>query len=367
MSLGAIKKDGFLVKSKRPSLSNVSLISLRNSLQAYSRTYSSVIRHLNEAATSGVKEVEISDEDGIYNYSVRYIDYACSAITNFHHFCELVIKDILTKIHPLMAVDAANQHAILHQLLLGEDVAAEEIDSLQQIEFSKAHERLQKLIAVDRIPIQYVFIAEYKEFLQTINYLRNRIVHRGVYILNYKALDELFAKHALPFMFKVLSLEDYNTNNLWRPKPIHLNFDPLSEISSSWPQGAQYPFQKIALLKELTKAAYELPGELKFNNATRKYKSLLSRHESERIEKMAELIKNDNFGDFIASCPVCSFKSLVVFEDAIDHEHGETGQIIQEPYIYAIKCAYCTFDLFAEVEPIPEFNLPIPNYWERSA
>ncbi|MDD1416823.1 hypothetical protein MEN41_20020 [Dolichospermum sp. ST_con] len=42
---------------------------------------------------------------------------------------------------------------------------------------------------------QLFFLTDCKEMLETLNALRNKVWHRGLYILNYEALDELVGKY----------------------------------------------------------------------------------------------------------------------------------------------------------------------------
>mgnify|MGYP000671435205 CR=1 FL=1 len=136
MNIDAIQKDGFSINEARSKIQNIAFISLRIALRSYFRTYQSLgynIRFLdNESFDVDVKNAK---------YNMKYIEDFCIAITNFQLFVELVIKDILSKVHPLLAIDAAKKHDLLFDLLRGSKPSEEELQQIKQLEFSEVFNR----------------------------------------------------------------------------------------------------------------------------------------------------------------------------------------------------------------------------------
>src|SRR4051794_27298447 len=84
-------------------------------------------------------------------YSTNYIENASGAITNFHHFAELILKDILKRQHALLSVDASDKTLLFYDLLRGKDVKEDDIQKMKQIEFSMALKRIRDLIKDNRL------------------------------------------------------------------------------------------------------------------------------------------------------------------------------------------------------------------------
>ncbi|RWS51241.1 hypothetical protein DN586_25970, partial [Enterobacter cloacae] len=173
-------------------------------------------------------------EDVDKNYSLSYYESCTETIVHFQHFFELACKHILKNEHPLLADVASKKAVVLSKLLKGEMLNEIEDNSLQSIEFSEAISRLLELIKNESINDFKLlnFILSGEEVLRTVNSLRNRIWHRGLFVLRYEALDELVCRFILPLVSEFLSLNLFYGNEInWKYKDLHCNVDPISELS----------------------------------------------------------------------------------------------------------------------------------------
>ena len=73
-----------------------------------------------------------------------------------------------------------------------------------------------------------------KQWLEKINSLRNRISHRGAFVLRYNALNELFGKYILPFVIKVTSLPQYNSIMMWKLNMCNDEIHPIEDIINEY-------------------------------------------------------------------------------------------------------------------------------------
>jgi hypothetical protein len=325
-------------------------------LKAFFSTYKSMkySLHLFDSERS------YDQETVIFNHPYSYCLACAETIIHFQHFIELVFKEILQKEHPLLAVDASSRPIILHKLLKGETIVAGDQVGLKSIEFSEAHERLQKLIAKRRIgDASFDFIVQANEFLKNLNGLRNRIWHRGVFILRYPALDELIGKFALPFVKSVIGLDGYSgLDGLWKYSDLNCGIDPIEEIVSELRKDT-YDLGKVGFLKELGRAAYENPI------VNDRHLDIFSSEYRRRAEQAATAeFGGANISD-ICNCPVCGVKSLVVFDD-IETEGDDPltrAPIRAFRYTWQIKCMCCTFEINHHLKNPSEYGFSIADYW----
>src|ERR1035437_7529605 len=112
MDIKDIVNEGFLINEVKENLGDLAFISLRISLKAYFNTYKNLSYHL-------IDDHNIPEDEKDRYLTLPYIENACEAISHFHHFIELIIKDILRQKHILLATDASKQTIILNDLLEG--------------------------------------------------------------------------------------------------------------------------------------------------------------------------------------------------------------------------------------------------------
>ena len=254
MDLKDIVNDGYLLGGVQAKFSDIALLSLRTAMKAYFSTYRPM-RHSLHLYAVGARPDERTLE---HNIPHEYCEFAAEAILHFQHFIELIVKDILRREHPLLADVASDDAVILHKLLMSEPLSLDEERGLRSLEFSESYKRLHKLIGAGRVDAkEFGFVADGKPWIDQLNVLRNRIWHRGAYVLHYPALDELVGRYILPFVVQVAELERYDLP-MWRHKKLSCGIDPIEEIVR---EVATSPFdlKKVAFLKELGRAAYNCP------------------------------------------------------------------------------------------------------------
>jgi hypothetical protein len=361
MDINKIKESGFLLNSEEyANVNNVAFLSLRNALHNYFSTYSSVKYQLGKIQRNTGSLMDPDEEKVFYNS--RYIDNACSAITSFHHFVELIIKDILFREHPLLALEAEDKHDIFYDLLFQKEIDEKAYENLKQIEFSKAFKRLKTLIKSGKIdPQKYHFIVDskYDNFLNGLSFLRNRIIHRGVFVLEYTALDALFGMYALPFLLELIGLEEYGKNHWWRYRSLAIELDPIDEIINAYRENSTN-MGKIALLKELGKAAYSNPLQYSSKHET-EFFNFFDREIVEKAELISKHITRN--GDSETQCPVCDTNALVLYQDSADIFDDSGEEIGCETFIFKVECQCCSLELNGEVGDIKKMGLQLPDYW----
>jgi hypothetical protein len=266
-----IYEDGFTLERDSENITGLALLSLKLALKGYFSTYSTMKYSLHAFDKDfRDKYCEIVDID---KHSSSYVESSTEAILHLHHFAELVFKDILRAEHPLLADDIRNQPIILHKLIKGESLADGDRLKLKSIDFGEALKRLSSLAKGKRISehSRYNFISDYEPFFEKLNELRNRLWHRGIYILRYPALDEFFGKYALPFIQNVTSLPDYSGNErFWKYQKLSCDIDPIKLIVKEFCETSDNPYNigKIAMLKELGRAAYHQPQKIRDHGRT---------------------------------------------------------------------------------------------------
>jgi len=255
MDINKIISEGFLLKEFSQKDENIAFISLKLSLKSFFSTYYSFRGKMHYITDALKKEDEYEEK-----YTKHYIENCCESILHFHHFTELIFKDILYREHPLLAIDSSQKPKILFNLLKNIEVNDVELENLKLLEFAVILERLKKLIDDNLIcNSKYKFISDASAWLKKLNTLRNRITHRGTYILRYKSLDYLFGKYALPFLINIINLVEYKDRDaLWKYEEIDVDINPIEEIINSM-KSNKYDIIKIALLKEIGRSAYNNP------------------------------------------------------------------------------------------------------------
>ncbi|MCU4158255.1 hypothetical protein J1N10_19940 [Carboxylicivirga sp. A043] len=353
MNINEIQNDGFYIRDTHPRVKNMAFLSLSMALKAYFETYKSMSFRF-----SHLKDTSVSPEDRDY-YSASYIENASEAIFHLQHFLELFIKELLEKEHKLLAIDVKKKHTLLFDLIKGNTYDESLLENERHIEFSEALERIVLLIKENRIDREkYEFIVDSNTWLKSLNTLRNRIAHRGVFILRYQALDYLFGKHVFPFLKQLLTLEG-NENRFSDLKLKSPNGEVLiiDEIIKHFESEA-YNISKIALLKELGRACFENPTKYQFITG--------DTHERRRAELIAEEIsKLEDIGEVLV-CPVCQTKSLVKYHDYVETYDSNTNEYAGDVQIvYNVTCYCCSLELFSNLGVIKNMNLDLEDYFSE--
>jgi hypothetical protein len=182
-----IKEDGFSLTEAKHQLDSFAMLSLRIALKSYFATYRSMSYCLD--AFTGPSSTKPKDTD--YLHSTEYCTLYGQVIVHCQHFAELVCKDFLRDQHPLLAINLAADPVILLKLAKNEEVAAADHETLNSVEFREGLERVLDLLKAGQLDPRCGFVKQAKPLLESLNRLRNRLLHRGTFILRYRALDEL--------------------------------------------------------------------------------------------------------------------------------------------------------------------------------
>jgi len=355
-NIAQLVTSGFTLPGRGGTLTDLALLSLNVALKAYFSTYN-LMKYSLHLFDSGVKNDQATID---FHHPTSYCLACSETIVHFQHFAELVCKEFLRQDHPLLAVDASSRPVVFHKLLKGEPVPPDDHEELKSIEFSEALDRLSKLIDEGRIGGgQLDFVLQAKEVLQKLNILRNRLWHRGIFILRYPALDELVGAFLLPFMRRIVSMPEYrDLDRFWKYKALACGVDPLDEIITELGTD-QYDLGKVAFLKELGRAAYQNPI-VDVPNV-----GFFTREIRRRAERAASAeLGEANISD-VLSCPVCGVGSLIVYDDVeTEGEDPSTGTYMKAfRYTLQVKCLCCSFEINNHLKNPSEYGFPMEDYW----
>ncbi len=341
--------DGTNLEDKNSNVGGFALHTLKLGLRAYFSTYKACRYGLN------IFERNEDEKTKDKNTPDEFFEYSAETILHFHHFTELIFKDILRTEHPLLADTAPTKPIVMKKLLKGEQLNSEEEAGLRSIEFKETLERLIALINGEQIQNYhfYVFISNNKNMLEKLNTLRNRIWHRGKFILRYDSLDKFVCQYFLPFLREILKLDKYNNHEInWKYRPLKIDFDPLDYL---YEQRDQYDVGKFSFAKELGRAAYENPL-VNADYPLFKIHNELERHKSKRIAEIETTNKS-----LIYECPVCGSNSLVLSDDAETQNQDGDSQTFW--FTWKAKCTCCTFEIYNELKNGKDYGIPIEDYW----
>lgn len=338
------EKSGIIDYNHKIKFKNMAFISLKIAMKSYFSTYNSIAFECEEVSLEDNKE---------------YYEKFISTIVHFHHFFELIIKDILEKEHLLLSIKISSKPVMIHKILMGEEIDEEELSKINSIEFSEALNTLYKLLENDRINDEkYYFLKnkDTKKVLNLLNLFRNKIMHRGRFYLKYEALDEFICKYILGLVKNICSLDDYiNFESEWIfNKKNALNIDILEELKNEFNESI-VNYSKVNLLKEMGRASYSYSiNEDKARLLT-------------KVETRYTLISN------VLECPVCGYKTLINYQDVevdIDELGDEaSGNLmpIKIPYItypYA-KCVCCGFMIEENIGNPSEYGYDFTPFWDE--
>lgn len=295
-------------------------------------------------------EYDYGFNENCIKYEKEYIEAYIETIVHFQHFFELIIKDILENENILLAVRAANEPVILHKLINNEPIEQKEYEKIYSIEFSDALKSVCKLLDAERLDkSKYDFIRKYKLTLEYINTLRNRIWHKGKYILTYRALDELVCKYILPIVKEVVNLEEYRCNQvIWRPKNlIGIDINVINEMIAEMKKESN-DLSKVAFLKEAGRASY--------NKWIYEESNL---HCDDKLIKLTKLENENEILGKIELCPVCGKKTLCIYQhvEEVCNGHGAIIDILG-------KCVNCGFTINRAIKDINEYGYNFNKFWE---
>lgn len=360
--LQEITTDGFRIPDRGGRLVDLGLLSLRIALKSYFSTYQAMKYRLHMFDSKPGFEQDETD----FNHQSPYFEMCAESLVHLQHFAELFIKEVLRKEHELLVSEASSKPLMLYKLVKGEWIETSELEGINTIGFSDACRSFFELLEEGKINNGMSFVSAHKQSLKQLNTLRNRVWHRGTFVLRYPALDRFVGGYILPFIVQVLAMPEYSRLvDVWRYRSLHCGIDPITEILKTF-QGGTYDIGKVAFFKELGRAAYANPirkgGFFKYFDGRTKARAVRI---AEGEAKLGEVER-------VSVCPVCGVESLVVYnETGSNADDLDPEEVLEEPfrkwrYTWQVECACCSFKLQNDVGNASTYGLPIEDYWQET-
>ncbi|MBK7129079.1 MAG: hypothetical protein IPM74_03755 [Crocinitomicaceae bacterium] len=279
-------------------------------------------------------------------------DATVSTILGLHRFFELLLKDILSRIDPFLAVKFLENEKQVIDYLNG-SLSAENV---QTIEFSEANKRIKAAIKYakenptndkNQIALKFEFLIADDTMIRLATW-RNRIIHNGKTLPNIFALDFLVTQRIMPLIKSILDaekdiLKNYTPHYFNTPSGIDL-LDEFLKIEFSHNDFYLNPktdklktnLFRIAHLKELGRGRFYFDPLLPNN---RSYTEPYYEKALDRCFRFAESEKqNEHFHD-IKKCPCCGIKTLVVYKKMT----RDLPNFSKSTDYYFSKCTSCEY------------------------
>jgi hypothetical protein len=351
----------FIETQNNYKINPIGIISLKRAMLSYFSTYEGIMRN------GTIRDTDDNNND---QYPSSYFEYYIDCIVFFQHFFELTIKDLLAYDDELLISTYKNNNSIelIYDLIHNNDTNT---DGINSVEFSDALERIKKLVTKIYSDGSFDFIKKYYEDLKNLNNYRNKALHRGRFILKFEELDRFIGGKIFPIIQDIFNHPYYKgLDKKWRYQSLHCCIDPFDEIIKECKE-LEPNHKKIALLKELGRAAYMQPSKNKGWWTYEKQKKLIE----QKILATAQFetsMPKETLNHFMDTCPVCGETSIISFEDShddydFDEKTGE--QFISDHYewVASIKCVWCSYELdCAYIGDISEFGFTeLYNYFKE--
>ena len=107
-----LAKDGFTTDDVQRSPLGIALLSLRTGLKAYFSSYRSLRYNISLFDPANTDDRATLD----FNHFTPYWEAYSECIVHLHHFFELLVKELLRREHPLLAVDTSGKHEVVYKL-----------------------------------------------------------------------------------------------------------------------------------------------------------------------------------------------------------------------------------------------------------
>jgi hypothetical protein len=344
------ERNSFYFNDIDNDLKHVGFFSLRTAIESYLSTYKAM---KNELVIEKIYAIKKANLDTI-RHSHDYCVLCFKTIIHFQHCFELFIKQILEDEHPLLVVRANTKPVIFHKLLKKDKISEEEYESLFSVEFSDALNTINELIKNKRLDDSYTFIREHSNILKSLNGFRNRMWHKGMFLLRYHALDEFICRYILPLLSLFLELPIFTGyEKVWKYQTGNeLNLDIITELINEFDElKGKSDLSKVALLKEI--------GRIQYSDYY-----LRNNDEVELRLAIEEGYIND-----IKQCPVCNEKTLLncnKIDYDFDEIYGHGGYtLLRIPIAYEshVSCITCAFEVNKFVENLNSYGLRWENFW----
>lgn len=369
MKLKNIKNNEFKIDNDN---NDVVLNSLNIGLKSYFSSYKSIRENFDKRTYS-------------YSHKQDYYENFSETILHFHHFFELILKDLLRKEEELLPLDITCDSYKITELIKKIPLSNDErMEFIQEITSSKKKKKnfntltFYKLLnrtckVIELKPeVKFKFLAKHRSEFDYLNYLRNKIWHQGKVMLKYEAFDFLIGQYILPLVKECLEVseykEKYRSHKIWRFNKNSLEINPFEDIIEEF-KNESPAIDKIAVLKELGRASY-------YSHYGKGFGSIIdSRNQSANQLAQAELENNLSTNE-ILKCPCCAANSLVTYTyteitdiEEVEYEDENGNHRIEEfkdyyEYINKVKCANCGFQLNDKgIKNLKEYEFDVEDYW----
>ncbi|MBA4543958.1 hypothetical protein H1164_13800 [Thermoactinomyces daqus] len=345
-----LERYGMQVPYKDEDKTKSAFVSLKLALKAY---FSTDIVHHHDLDGINVD----TEHDEYLTTLLRYQEIYLQTIFHFHHFFELLIKDTLRKVHPLLPVklsklDDKNSKKIIEVMNNTRAIFRDET-----VEFSTALSRLVSLTRTDyNQPLCELFKNDYNHRTLTfLNQCRNRAWHKGTWVLRYTELDKFIGQRVLPLVLEAINNSLYKGfERSWMyEKPI-ASIDPIQNIIDLTKKD-QIDYNQIALNKAIGRACYNIPkkGRMLFKSYKR----------SKGVLKAKALIEESGDIYDIRECFVCGYESLILFKEE-DWDYDDNGEMIDGWWkILMAECETCKLKIFDRFGEPSVYDSNIPKLW----
>ena len=318
-------------------------------------------------------------EDIAFNFTTDY--NLVFTILGFHRFVELLVKDILRNINPLLAVKFSGKEKDLFSYCDSkteeERIEAKQINTIEYSEtfrrFNRAYKHYDKTsdIYINHLKnYEFIIQQENAETLQLLSDWRNRIMHNGNKFPNILYFDYLISQRVIPIIDKIIKLENiylgkyephfYQTSTgikvIDKILEIKFSYKDFSNDKKSKELG--FKLMNLAHLKEIGRVAYKQDAFTKSNNARFETSYVDPKARSERFA----LAENANV-DFlkVKQCICCGNNSLVVYKKKFNFKLFAK----EDNYIKWFKCYHCDYALIDNIGEPKYFGLTEVTLFEE--
>lgn len=345
--VGAVKNRNHVTKS--------ALASLRLAMKAYFKTYyichkKNIIEEMNVTKSNPFFD-ENQERTTELCENIEYQELYMQTVFHFHHFFELLLKDILTSVNKNLALKISldgNDPLEILNILLNTGKANISLDNTA--EFICSLERVYKLKDYQDGPVPIVVktIYDNQQTLRDLNLLRNRAWHKGIYVLRITELDQFVSQNVLPLVERVIRQTEYHElKTFWKYESAKL--DPITQIISAG-QSKPINYKRIAFFKAYGLACYN-------------YKKNWTLDLDDTCNK-AKAIVNAIHDLTLETCCVCNEHTLIVSTFS-DHEIDKEGTYLGAWWnTTAAECLNCGLSLFPDVGEPSKYGASNEKLWK---
>lgn len=322
--------------------------SLKEGLYGYFNTILGVKNKYNLLLNDDVR----SRQNIAFNFNDS--DSTVSCILGIHRFFELLLKDLLARVNPFLAVklleNEKQQIAFLNQTL--------DYEKVNTIEFSEALKRFTELCNSNEVELKNLDISKIIPFrfiiaddtLKQLSKWRNRIIHNGKTLPNLFALDYLITQKVLPIISILLEVEKpilktYYPHFFITPSGINILNSILAvkfnymDFYTTLPDEKRFLIRQLFIIghiKELARASFNFDRSVIKSNVS--YEEPYYENPKEKYYRIAKAEESNSCFHETKTCPSCSIPSLIVYKKIVDNIFTN-----QQDDFYYCRCTSCDY------------------------